>query len=193
MFCVADLVVTHALEWPSLTVQWLPVRSLAWHHAGSRGWLCGCSSYTSSMCGTWVARGLSLCQNKALSNPHPSEQSPPVSGISCQQAAAWHFLQPVATADTAEALASGHSRHGPGLTHDYEVLECKSGDLAAVCTVQDKVVVEGRDYSTQRVILGTHTSENEQNHLIIAGMALAATSGCMCPSSRVCWSTSGSP
>lgn len=23
----ADLVITHALEWPSLTVQWLPVRS----------------------------------------------------------------------------------------------------------------------------------------------------------------------
>lgn len=23
-----ELVVTHALEWPSLTVQWLPVRSL---------------------------------------------------------------------------------------------------------------------------------------------------------------------
>lgn len=24
-YCCADLVVTHALEWPSLTVQWLPV------------------------------------------------------------------------------------------------------------------------------------------------------------------------
>lgn len=24
----ADLVITHALEWPSLTVQWLPVRAL---------------------------------------------------------------------------------------------------------------------------------------------------------------------
>jgi Histone-binding protein RBBP4 or subunit C of CAF1 complex len=23
----ADLVITHALEWPSLTVQWLPVRA----------------------------------------------------------------------------------------------------------------------------------------------------------------------
>jgi hypothetical protein len=31
------------------------------------------------------------------------------------------------------------------------------------------VTVPDRDYSTQRVILGTHTSENEQNHLIIAG------------------------
>lgn len=27
--CRADLVITHALEWPSLTVQWLPVR-LKW-------------------------------------------------------------------------------------------------------------------------------------------------------------------
>jgi histone-binding protein RBBP4 len=26
--CSADLVITHALEWPSLTVQWLPVRAL---------------------------------------------------------------------------------------------------------------------------------------------------------------------
>ena len=26
---LADLVITHALEWPSLTVQWLPVRRLA--------------------------------------------------------------------------------------------------------------------------------------------------------------------
>ncbi len=27
----ADLVITHALEWPSLTVQWLPVRPRAHH------------------------------------------------------------------------------------------------------------------------------------------------------------------
>ena len=40
--------------------------------------------------------------------------------------------------------------------------------VVVVC-VQDKVTVPDRDYSTQRVILGTHTSENEQNHLIIAG------------------------
>lgn len=41
--------------------------------------------------------------------------------------------------------------------------------LAACLLLQDKVTVPDRDYSTQRVILGTHTSENEQNHLIIAG------------------------
>lgn len=45
--------------------------------------------------------------------------------------------------------------------------------LVSSLPVQDKVVVEGRDYSTQRVILGTHTSENEQNHLIIAGALLS--------------------
>jgi len=28
-----DLVVTHALEWPSLTVQWLPVRRRGWPRA----------------------------------------------------------------------------------------------------------------------------------------------------------------
>lgn len=39
----------------------------------------------------------------------------------------------------------------------------------ACLLLQDKVTVPDRDYSTQRVILGTHTSENEQNHLIIAG------------------------
>lgn len=27
MLCCADLVITHALEWPSLTVQWMDVRS----------------------------------------------------------------------------------------------------------------------------------------------------------------------
>lgn len=29
--CAADLVITHALEWPSLTVQWLPVSPAAVH------------------------------------------------------------------------------------------------------------------------------------------------------------------
>lgn len=40
------------------------------------------------------------------------------------------------------------------------------------CTPQDKVVLPGRDYSTQKVILGTHTSEGEQNHLMIAEVEL---------------------
>jgi hypothetical protein len=38
--------------------------------------------------------------------------------------------------------------------------------------LQDKKVLEGRDYSTQRLILGTHTSEGEQNHLMIAEVEL---------------------
>lgn len=37
---------------------------------------------------------------------------------------------------------------------------------------QQKQVIEGRDYSTQRLILGTHTSEGEQNHLMIAEVEL---------------------
>lgn len=37
-----DLVVTHALEWPSLTVQWLPVRG--WGGARHRGSDLSCRS-----------------------------------------------------------------------------------------------------------------------------------------------------
>lgn len=37
---------------------------------------------------------------------------------------------------------------------------------------QQKQVIDGRDYSTQRLILGTHTSEGEQNHLMIAEVEL---------------------
>eukprot|EP00919_Chromeraceae_sp_WS-2016_P029996 GHVR01071248.1.p1 GENE.GHVR01071248.1~~GHVR01071248.1.p1 ORF type:complete len:428 (+),score=73.24 GHVR01071248.1:82-1365(+) len=36
----------------------------------------------------------------------------------------------------------------------------------------DKVIPEGKDYSVQRVILGTHTSDNEQNSLMIAEVKL---------------------
>ena len=32
----------------------------------------------------------------------------------------------------------------------------------------DRVEPPGKDYSVQKLILGTHTSENEQNHLMIA-------------------------
>ena len=38
--------------------------------------------------------------------------------------------------------------------------------------LQDKKTFEGRDYSTQRLILGTHTSEGEQNLLMIAEVEL---------------------
>lgn len=37
---------------------------------------------------------------------------------------------------------------------------------------QNKEVVEGRDYSKQKLILGTHTSDNEQNYLMIAEVQL---------------------
>ena len=36
----------------------------------------------------------------------------------------------------------------------------------------DKKVLPGKDYSVQRVILGTHTSQSEQNHLMIAEVRL---------------------
>jgi len=36
----------------------------------------------------------------------------------------------------------------------------------------DKVEPPGKDYSTQRLILGTHTSDNEQNYLMIAEVRL---------------------
>lgn len=43
---------------------------------------------------------------------------------------------------------------------------------ARPCHPQDKQVIGGRDFSTQRLILGTHTSEGEQNHLMIAEVEL---------------------
>jgi len=36
----------------------------------------------------------------------------------------------------------------------------------------DRVTAPGKDYSVQRLILGTHTSDNEQNHLMIAEVRL---------------------
>ena len=36
----------------------------------------------------------------------------------------------------------------------------------------EKEVVPGQDYSRQRLILGTHTSDNEQNHLMLAEVLL---------------------
>ena len=37
---------------------------------------------------------------------------------------------------------------------------------------QDKEIVEGKDYSKQKLVLGTHTSDNEQNYLMIAEVQL---------------------
>src|SRR5689334_1575138 len=36
----------------------------------------------------------------------------------------------------------------------------------------DKTVPQGKDYSIQRLILGTHTSDNEQNYLMLAEVRL---------------------
>lgn len=92
---LADLVITHALEWPSLTVQWLPVRP--------------------------VTRLMLLLVCIA---PH---------------ACCGHFT-------------AGCSWHA-----------------------QDREVVADADFTKQKLILGTHTSENEQNYLMLAGGRPATT------------------
>lgn len=56
--------------------------------------------------------------------------------------------------------------------YDLVVTHALEWPSLTVQWLPDKVTVPDRDYSTQRVILGTHTSENEQNHLIIAEVEL---------------------
>jgi len=78
MLCAADLVVTHALEWPSLTVQWLPVSTQPGMAMRAVGWLCGCSSlHEQHMCNSGC-QGFITVPNQALHSPHPSDQSQPV-------------------------------------------------------------------------------------------------------------------
>ena len=48
----------------------------------------------------------------------------------------------------------------------------------------EKEVVPGQDYSKQRLILGTHTSDNEQNYLMLAEVRVCA---CLCMCVRVCF------
>ena len=40
------------------------------------------------------------------------------------------------------------------------------------CHLQDKVEVPDSRYSKQKMLLGTHTSEEEQNHLLLAEVVL---------------------
>ena len=42
------------------------------------------------------------------------------------------------------------------------------GARAPRCGAQSRQEVAGKEYSTQKLVLGTHTSENEQNYLMIA-------------------------
>jgi histone-binding protein RBBP4 len=96
-----DLVITHALEWPSLTVQWLPVR-----YAGGLRW-----------------RARAPTPRRA---PPPTQQNNPLNK------------------------------------------EKPSGPPNTTTAQGEKEVVPGQDYSKQRLILGTHTSDNEQNYLMLA-------------------------
>lgn len=93
-FAYADLVITHALEWPSLTVQWLPVTYY------------------------YQDTGLRLLLIVKVLN-------------------AYAYLSNTATLIT-----------------------------------QDKVEVPDSRYSKQKMLLGTHTSEEEQNHLLLAEVHL---------------------
>jgi hypothetical protein len=45
-----------------------------------------------------------------------------------------------------------------------------------ICYLQDKEAQEGRDYSKQKLLLGTHTSEGEQNYLMVAEVCARALS-----------------
>lgn len=107
----ADLVITHALEWPSLTVQWLPVR---WESAAAAAWPCNVPASTACV-------GLSVLGRR---------------GTAGLTAAPWP--------------------RGP----------------SGRCPAQDKEVSADKDYSKQKLILGTHTSDNEQNYLMVAEVQL---------------------
>jgi histone-binding protein RBBP4 len=44
--------------------------------------------------------------------------------------------------------------------------------------VQDRVEHPSKDYSTQKLLLGTHTSDNEQNYLMIAEVQVRLRARC---------------
>lgn len=43
---------------------------------------------------------------------------------------------------------------------------------ACASAPQDKIEVDGGKYSKQKLILGTHTSDGDQNHLVLAEVTL---------------------
>ena len=87
-----DLVITHALEWPSLTVQWLPVPP---------------------------RRPSCVCAKRAHA--------------------------PARASGSQAERTAGRARRA-----------------------QSREELPGKEYSTQKLVLGTHTAENEQNYLMIA-------------------------
>jgi hypothetical protein len=128
-----DLVVTHALEWPSLTVQW---QGRQWFHSRGCQIVCVCREHT-------VASVLFLPYAR------PAIGSPPRPGVILD----W--------------------MRGPCWVSSFGVLTATFGvHVTKVgCPTQrlpDRVEPPGKDYSVQKLILGTHTSDNEQNYLMIA-------------------------
>ena len=61
--------------------------------------------------------------------------------------------------------------------YDLVVTHALEWPSLTVQWLPDRVADPGKDYSTQKLILGTHTSENEQNHLMIAEVQVRLRSG----------------
>lgn len=121
--CSADLVITHALEWPSLTVQWLPVRAAA-----------ACSTDSAA------ARRRAAAGRRAAV-PH----------CSCCTLILW-----------AECV----------VCMPADALPCPKPPHPSLGRRQLKEEKTDAGYSKQQLILGTHTSEGEQNYLMRAEVQL---------------------
>ena len=61
--------------------------------------------------------------------------------------------------------------------YDLVVTHALEWPSLTVQWLPDRVEDPGKDYSKQKLILGTHTSENEQNHLMIAEVQVRLRSG----------------
>lgn len=118
--------ITHALEWPSLSVQWLPV-------------------------------------------------SPPPQ--SCPLPAFPHLMAPfLATSLEERGVAASKAKQGVQLCGSSPlwlgILPALTPPLSPHGVAQSRVDSPEHDYSVQKLVLGTHTSENEQNYLMLAEVQL---------------------
>lgn len=104
-----DIVMTHALEWPSLTVQWLP-------------------------------------DKVSISTSAP-------------QADGFHFHRCVSLLHFMIRVRS-------------VLVFCATYVCSRSPRIRCQITPPGKDYSVQRLILGTHTSDNERNYLMIAEVRL---------------------
>ena len=140
----ADLVIAHALEWPSLTVQWLPVREGA---SGPR------------LLAVAVVLGVALCMATSLELPAAKTERP--AGLRREKACGevmrasggrWQAGRPGPVAAWPTAAVAGPPWPLPPPQKKEENREAGS--------------------SKQQLILGTHTSEGEQNYLMRAEVQL---------------------